>query len=129
VGSNEGYMVFSILFGFALICLGVYSVIRKRFSWRVSDHAGSRILFTLTLTQARAILFGILAILGGLITIIPLLVAWLSHNDLTTDDSIRTLATLVGLLVVCLGFFISCFFEFLQHLRNIAAQKSNKDRA
>jgi hypothetical protein len=129
MGSNVSLVAFSLLFGFALIGVGVFSLIRKRLSWHLSDQAGSRILFTVRLTGSRAMFFGIVATMGGLITIIPLLVAWLSHTDLTTDDSIRTLTSLIGVFLACLGFVVSCFFEFLQHSRDTAAPKSNKDPA
>jgi hypothetical protein len=111
---------------FAII--GIVTVTRKRFILPFGQNALRRIfnpepMIIFVLTQARAIFFGAVCLVSGIIMITIGVQVYFSRNEQAVRDGILTVTVIIGAAITFLVFLFALFMEFLVNLQNKATNK------
>jgi hypothetical protein len=122
MGDHAFELVIGLIIGLMLLVAGLVSIFKRQ----ISFYMRWRPVITLTLTDARAIGFGVACLIGTLITLLPLLWVYSTNDAATINNGIRDLAALAGVIIAATAFGIEYFFEFLHRTREKANRRNNQ---
>ncbi len=113
--------------GLMQLAAGIFCLVKKNFSFGLG---GGRTglggpIFTIHLSGSRAIFFGIVGIIGAMITLIPWLYVYFTNNVAAMADETLPFVAIVGVIVAALGLIVGSFFELLYKVRIKAEEQKN----
>ena len=114
-------IIFSAGLGFVLAYFGAHALVQQRFTLTFFQRGWLGIAYQprpfYTLRGPRAILFGLICILGAAVIMMPWALALAGVNSTTPADDVVIFAALAGLALSVIGYWLALFFEFLHWLR------------
>jgi len=115
-------LAFLVILSATLIIYGLIAIKRRH----VSIGFGRPPLFYVPLDGTGATVFGVVSILGGIITLIPTIMFFSSRDDATLETAM-TVGIATGLIIVSGGFGAGLLTQFIKNLeeRSAANRKEN----
>jgi hypothetical protein len=114
--NNMSDLSFDIVVSVGLAILGIVSAVRKRISIGFSRLGSSSA--EVALTGNRAVQFGCISVIAGLIPIAMILYTQISSDKKLLEQGIVSFTVGLGIGIVLLTFFIELFLEFLADLQD-----------
>src|SRR5262245_45836069 len=100
-------LTFEIINSIVLVCVGIFSILRKH----ISIGIGRPPIFNVGITASRAILFGCVSLLAGIIPLLLMFLTRLAPDSIAIEQGTLSIVIGAGMIVTFLTFLFELFIE------------------
>jgi hypothetical protein len=111
-----------VIVAIILALVGIFSIARKRFSMEFGRRGFLRFfnaqpIFTFTLTESRAILFGWVSLISGLVVLGLCVYVFVTLDKSIVEQGITLVIAVLAASATLITFLFESFIEFLVHVK------------